>query len=214
MGRREKDGGQYGKLSLLDKILKEFSAKPGTDISNMDLTEAEQKVLERWVFIDGLARRHRPKLKLSDIENMTRTRFQISNSQFWVDWKNTDRLFGTSFARSKEWTKSIYIEWLEQSATMAESRGDYKSQIKAIELAAKLQGLFDKDEIEIPDEEPKQFVMSLVVNDSSGNSLPEIISLDELNKMRPDLFDRLISYVDQPNVSENVMGKMLEDGNE
>jgi hypothetical protein len=213
MGRRAGDGGQHGKLSLLDKIMKAYSEKPGCDISDLPLTEAEQHILERWVFIDGLCRRHRPKLKMADIEAMTRNRYHISNSQFWTDWKNTDRLFGSSFARSKEWSKSIYVEWLEQSATLAESRGDYKAQIKAIELAAKLLGLFDKDEQTPPDEEPKQFVMSLMVSDKSSTGLPEIIDLDKLNSMRPDLFEKLINYVDRPNVSENVMAKLLEDNN-
>jgi hypothetical protein len=209
MGRRPDDGFQYGRKPLIDRIMEEYTKMPGADPGDLNLNDAERLILERWVFIDGLMRKHRPKLKMKDIEAMTRRRYDISNGQFWIDWKNTDRLFGTTFCRSKEYTRAIYIEHLEQIASLAEARGDYKSQINALELAAKLQGLMDKDVTELPEEEPRVFVMPIMIGE--GDMQPQIINLDELHKMKPDLFKSVIQMADQPNVGANKMQMLLGD---
>jgi hypothetical protein len=216
MGRHA--GFTGNRMSLIDRVMAEFAKKPseGTDLMSLNLTENEKEILERWIFIDNLIRKHRPKLKISDIENLTRSRYKISDGQFWADYRNADRLFGTSFALSKDYARSIYIEHLEQLSSLAEASGDYKSAIKALEVAAKLRRLEEKDEID-DTPEPNKYMMVFVLNKTSNKGTVEeeveVLDLEKLNKLRPDRFQRIMDAVDQPLIGEKEMKEMLDGNN-
>lgn len=209
MGRRPEDGAQYGKKPMIDRIMEKYAKTPGAEIEAMNLDEEEERILQRWIFIDGLMRKHRPNLKMADIENITRSRFDISHGQFWVDIKNTDRLFGTLMTKSKEYQKSIYVEHLEQVATLAEAAGDFKTAVKAISEAAKLRGLYEKEELPPPSDKPAALVM--IIN-GQNNNLNAPIDLDKLNETRPELFEKILQIADVPTFGTDKMKSMLEHG--
>jgi len=206
MGRRPNDGGQHGRTPLIDRILAAYAKTPGLDLQELDLTVEEGNILERWIFIDGLIRKHRPNLKMKDIEAMTRRRFGISSGQFWADYRHTDRLFGTSFSLSKEYERVIMIEHFKQIASLAEARGDYKSQIAALKEASLLMDLYNFEKDAPADAEPTKFVM-VITGDSGGEM--KMISLDELNRVSPAQYKQIVDVVDQPLITVETVEQML-----
>lgn len=213
MGRHEGYGGG-NRITTLDKILAEYSKNPvdGQDLMQLDLTEEQRGILERWIFIDGLIRRHRPKLKMEDICLMVMRRYDISRRQFWIDFKNTDYLFGTAQSQSKAYARAVYIERLEQIASLAEAANDFKSAVKAMETAAKLRGLNEPDEKET--DEPNKFMMVFLTgNNELGEGSVEVLDMEKLAQLHPDKYLKVMKAVDQPLLDEKGLEKMI-DGND
>ena len=213
MGRHIGDGGQHGKLRLVERILQEFN-RTGDPDSELALTDEENAILERWIFIDGLVRKRRPVIKMNDVMNTTTRRFGISRSQFWEDFKNCDRLFGTKHSKSKAYQRALYVEWLEQLASLAELNKDFRAAKDCLAEAAKLQMLYEKDVFEMEDTEPRQFVLALVYqgNGKDQEQESEVIDLDELHKVKPELFEKIMSMADTPNITPSLMDQMLNNG--
>jgi hypothetical protein len=213
MGRRGKANGDTGYYNrekpLLDRLMEYLTSNPKKELEDMELTDEDARILERLQFIDSLLRRHRPKIKKQDIINMTVRRYSISERQFHVDYSNCQKLFGNVNPLDRKYLKTLYSEWLEQIASLAESKGDYKSAVLAIEKAAQIHGLYEKELAEDSGKDnPGKFVMVMMLQDGNVKTA----DLDALSKMPEAEYQELIDVTTIPTTGVDEMSKLLEDG--
>lgn len=213
MGRRGKANGDTGYYNrekpLLDRLMDYLTSNPKKDLKDIDLSPDDARILERLQFIDGLLRRHRPKIKKQDIINMTVRRYNISERQFHNDYSNCQKLFGNVNPLDRKYLKTLYAEWFEQMASLAESKGDFKSAVLALEKAAEIQGLYEKDtEDDTHSDNPGKFVMVMMLQDGGVKTA----DLDALKDMPEADYQELIDITTIPTTGVQEMQKLLNDG--
>lgn len=211
MGRNGKANGDNGRYNnekpLLDRLMDYLTSNPKKELKDIELSDEDARILERLQFIDGLLRRHRPKIKKQDIINMTVRRFSISERQFHVDYSNCQKLFGNINPLDKKYLRNLYAEWFEQMASLAESKGDYRSAAMALKEAAEIQGLYEKDtEDDQPQDSPGKFVMVMMLSDGKVKTA----DLDALNKLPEAEYQELIEVATVPTTGVDEMKELLD----
>lgn len=196
-----------GKASLLDRMMRAyFSAE---DIEDT-LDDDDQKILKRWKVVHMLSLQHRPCISTRNIVNTLVKDFGISEITAVRDISNAQKLFGHINKANKDFKRAIYVEWLEQLASLAEVRGDLKSAVAALDKAQEILRLGVKDEDEEGRRGHKSFTLNMFFN-ADGFQGKKSIDLTKVDEFNLTDFRQVLSKVDRPRVDISHMQSMLEE---
>ena len=186
----------------LDIIIRHYK-----DHSTDELNEVQQKMLERWNFVDNLMRNYEDR---ETVLSMLKEKFNISIGQCWRDIANAKLFFGTININDKPYYKIYYAEWLEQLAKESHAAGERKVAKECLREAAEIRGL--KDEDFDADKYRKREHHTFVINiNSSGSKAAKKIDLDKIQDVPETEFEEIIENVENSSsVSEEEMQKMLD----
>lgn len=199
-----------GKANLLDRMMRAyFSAE---DIEDT-LDEEDQKILKRWKVVHMLSLQHRPCIRNRDIINTLMKDFGVSDITAVRDIANAQKLFGHINKANKDFKRAIYVEWLEQIASLAEVKGDLKSAVAALDKAQEILRLGVKDEDEEGRRGHKHFTLNMFF-DADGFQGRKTIDLTKVEELNLTDFRQVLSKVDRPRVDITGMQNMLENHKE
>lgn len=195
-----------GKPSLLDRMMKAYFNSE--DVETV-LDEEDQQVLKRWKVVHMLSLQHRPCISTRDIVNTLVKDFGISEITATRDITNAQKLFGHIHAANKDFKRAIYVEWLEQLASLAEIRGDLKSAVAALDKAQEILRLSIKDEDEDTRRGTRIFQLNMFF-DAAGVSGKRTLDLNKIDEIPLSEFKEVLNKVDRPRVDDHMMQLMLE----
>jgi hypothetical protein len=173
------------------------------------LDEEDQQVLKRWKVVHMLSLQHRPCISNRDIVNTLVKDFGISEITATRDIANAQKLFGHVNTANKDFKRAIYVEWLEQLASLAEIRGDIKSAVAALDKAQEILRLSVKDEDEDARRGTRVFQLNMFF-ESEGVTGKRTIDLNKIDEIPVTEFKEILSKVDRPRVDDHLMQLMLE----
>jgi hypothetical protein len=195
-----------GRRSVVERIFDYFFTNPGAEMPEMD-NEAKE-VYNRWIFIDGYMRKHRPHFTIKQVQDVTCIRFGISIRQFQYDLQNTDRFFGSKQTRSKMYEYRILLDWFKQLASLAEAKGDMKAAVGALAKAAEI--VEKMDELHPDDVETgRNILMPVVFMLPDGQEIQQVFDVRKLEKLPAGVFKQLLEAVDRPRTGLKEMEEIL-----
>ena len=173
-----------------------------------ELSKEEQVIIQRWKRVESLSRQHRPCISPAKIAQSLMTDFGVSEATAYRDITDAQKLFGNVNKVNKEFKRAIYIEWLEQAASLAEIRGDIKSMVMALDKAAQIMGMHKENE-ETNSEVSRTFNLNLFVG--KGDSVERTtIDLDNLESIPATDIKEIVKLVDKPRISVDAMNLLLD----
>jgi hypothetical protein len=92
----------------------------------IELTELQEKLLERWVFADEIIRRNVGKKRREEIANLIKERFGVSRITAYKDIIDAEFVFSSSTPLNKKYTIGLRIELLEREISKAIIAGKTK----------------------------------------------------------------------------------------
>ena len=173
-----------------------------------DLSEEDQNVLKRWKVVQMLSMQHRPCISNAEIRRVLVKDFGITEITATKDITNAQRLFGNVNAVNKEFKRALYVDWLEQLASLAESKGDFKSAVAALKQSAEISRLNEDDG---DDGSAKSRVFNLNLFFGSEEAIGrKTIDLEKVDEIPPTEFKELLAAVDRPRIGRETMKHLLE----
>jgi len=192
-----------GKTTLLDRLTTAYLKGEKEDLSDED-----EIVLSRWKLVQALSMQHRPCVSSADICRALVSQFGISEPTAYKDIAQAQQLFGNINQTNREFKRSVYVEWLEQLASLAEVKGDMKSAVAALKEAAAIRGLYEKDN---SDDKKGNRSYHLNMFFGEGDEIKrKTIDLDKVNEIAATEFAQIIQAVDRPRVDIETMETMLD----
>jgi hypothetical protein len=173
-----------------------------------DLSDEDQNVLKRWKVVQMLSMQHRPCISSAEIKRVLMKDFGITEITATKDITNAQRLFGNVNAVNKEFKRALYVDWLEQLASLAESKGDFKSAVAALKQSAEISRLNEDDG---DDGSAKSRVFNLNLFFGSEDAIGrKTIDLEKVDEIPPTEFKELLQAVDRPRIDRETMKHLLE----
>lgn len=175
------------------------------------LSEADRRIMQRWNQVWSIAnhfyspwqaiRMHMKKCK--DEGN------EISQTQAFYDYKNATRVFGDVVKTTKDAKRALLEEFTMKALQMSLNSRDLDNMNKAITNLIKIAAL-DRD---TPEDHNKSANTMFVMNVyTKGSKNPKIINLDELDKVDRNQQKEILEAVEDEEVTEVEMEKLLKDG--
>lgn len=208
MGNYQKPGRDTLYESILKKIMQADSKLPSLD--QVEFTQEESERIEKLSFLDDLARKKLPVLKRADIYKLFSIKYpETSQRQFYRYWDEMQQLFGTTGMKSKDYQRSVYIEYLEQIIGLAFKTRDLKTAVGAIKEASLLQDLYSREDESKAKKEPTTFLIALNVNLPNGDRNSRIINLDGLEKLNKKEYGNVLDQINSLEYSVEQMEQQL-----
>ena len=195
-----------GKAPLLDRMMKAYM---GSEDVEAALNNEDQLILQRWKVVHMLSLQHRPCISTRNIVNTLIKDFGVSEITAVRDISNAQKLFGHINKANKDFKRAIYVEWLEQIASLAEIKGDLKSAVAALDKAQEILRLGIKDDDEEGRRGNKSFTLNMFF-DSDGMVGKKSIDLTKVDEFNLTDFKEVLAKVDRPRVDISDMQTMLE----
>lgn len=122
------------------------------------------------------------RLNDKNIVAMLQKSYGISKSQAYLDIADAKAFFGLIGRDQLEYKRGLYIEWLEEIATLARANDDFKTAVAAIDKAAEIIGLKEKT-ADVPDYAAIQpFIPVMVYDPKSISTAAAQTSLTDLRQ--------------------------------
>ena len=100
--------------STFDKI-QAFYIDPET----YPLTETQEVIRQRWVYVCSLLLKAYPKFKIA---NMLEKDHNLSTAQAYLDIRNAENVFGDIMRTDNEAFKIMWVEWIQFSILISKSK--------------------------------------------------------------------------------------------
>lgn len=126
------------------------------------------------------------------------------------DITNAQRLFGNVNVVNKEFKRAIYVERLEQLASLAETKGDFKSAVSAYKQVIDMLRLSEDDE-KLMEKGTRVFQLNIIINGEDGQLSRRTIDLQKINELAPTEFKEVMRAIDRPRISPEEMDLMLKE---
>lgn len=143
------------------------------------LTPLQERMLERWQFIDEKMRQ--AKYRKYEIWGMVKSRFGVSIDTARRDMAGAELVFSSSSPLNKKYRIGVRIEFIERQISLAAASNDFKAVAM---LESTLQKYYDIYPDAPPARSPKTIVMNFVQNvikeDTIDTVEAEVIINEEL----------------------------------
>lgn len=188
---------------------------PSISIYELNIPKQYIETLERWIFIDQLRSKDFPKQSTKAIMNIYKRKFSLSESQFFADKKNCERLFGELSVINKDYEKKIAVESFDMLFSLAVARNDIKSASEALKQKCLLLGLYEKD-VESPESGsgPKTYNMVIHMKLDDKKVAEKSIDISNLQSLPMKELIEISQAIDIPETDIEEMGKMIDEMND
>lgn len=202
-------GKNSGQISIVDKVKTALSRDYNTPLEEMGLTDEEVKAMERIEFVHNLMRSRAPIHPNKEIMNLTRNQFDISQSQYYLDKHNAQKIFGLLDKSDRAYKRNIYSEWLDEAMAKAFEKNDYKAFASLMKNQIALLGLDKEDQDPDLNDTPRDYELILQVK-VNEEVMEQKYDLMELNKLPPTELKALIDTSTAPRVDVEKMEELLD----
>ncbi len=207
-------GNENSGLKSIFEIIRDhyLAADPELSIYDLGLDYKYIQVLERWVFIDKQREKNYPRKSAKEILVLWRRKYELSESQFYTDLRNCERLFGESTIINKLYEKKLAIQSYDMILSLALARGDLKSAINAQKRKDQLTQIdkADTDLIDINIGERKyELSITMLVDKELATS--KNIDITNLQKLPMKEVREIATLIDRPEADIQTMEKMIDD---
>lgn len=168
------------------------------------LPEETKKLLERWNFADNLLRKGYTNAIIVD---MIAAKFNVSLPTAYRDITDAKNLFGSLTIEDKTYDKKLQLEWLNKAITLAFSRKDPKGIAALLKERRLLLGLDKMDDATLTPDKLGGNVIYIIAQ--TQDKQPELINIDNLQKIDDQLIDSVLTQADITNLDEEAIRKLL-----
>jgi hypothetical protein len=193
-----------GKPPLIDRLISSYVKGEEAILSDQDT-----EILKRWKTVQMLSLQHRPLITNAEIKRVLMKEYGIAELTAQRDIADAQRLFGNVNVVNKEFKRAIYVERLEQLASLAEVKGDFKSAVAAYKQIIDMLRLSEDDE-KLMEKGTRIFQLNIVFNGPDGQLSRRTIDLQKINELPATEFKEVMRAIDRPRISAEEMDLMLQ----
>lgn len=188
------------------------NSDPSIPIYDLGIPKQYIETLERWIFIDKMRSKDYPKQSTKAIMAIWKRKFGLSDSQFFNDKKNCERLFGELSVINKDYEKKIAVESFDMLFSLAVARNDIKAASEALKQKCLLLGLYEKD-VEGAElgsgSKTYNMVIQMKMNDQKISE--KHINISNLQDMDIKQLKELSDAIDIPETDVESMEKLIDE---
>jgi hypothetical protein len=204
-----------GQSSIFEIIRDAYvNSDPDIPIDNLGIDQRYREILERWIFIDKQRLKNYPRISTREILNLWKRKYNLSESQFYIDKKNSELLFGQVADINVEYERRLSIEAYDTIISLGFAKGDLKSVIEAQKRKDAITGIDKKvnpDELPEAGSGERKFV--LVANfhlDGKAVSHKEI-DITNLQDLPLKELKEITRMIDVPEANLDTMAKLIDE---